>query len=119
LFALDDEDRPVGDLADLAVFSLRKHLPVPDGGMMLVADRLAGKLAPCPRSIPWRPALKSAVALAVLELEHRWPAATDRLRRRSGAGPCVQQPDAPALGFSEGARFAPQSADWRMSRLAR
>jgi perosamine synthetase len=119
LFALDDEDRPVGDLADLAVFSLRKHLPVPDGGMMLVADRLAGELAPRPRSIPWRPALKSAIALAALELEHRWPVATDWLRRRSGAGPRVQQSDAHARDFPEGARFAPQSADWRMSRLAR
>ena len=119
LFALDEEGRPVGDLADLAVFSLRKHLPVPDGGMMLVADRLAGELAPRPRSIPWRPALKSAIALAALELEHRWPVATDRLRRRSGAGLRVQQPEADTLGFPEGARFAPQSADWRMSRLAR
>lgn len=119
LFALDDEGRPVGDLADLAVFSLRKHLPVPDGGIMLVADRLAGEFKSRQRSIPWRRSTKSMIALAALELEYRWPGTIDRLRLRLGVGPRLQQPDAHAQGFPEGARFEPQSADWRMSRLAR
>ena len=118
LFALDEEGRPVGDLADLAVFSLRKHLPVPDGGMMLVADRLAGELAPRPRSIPWRLALKSAIALAALELEHRWPAAIDGLRQRMGVAPRLQPIDASPQDFPQGARFEPDSVDWRMSRLS-
>lgn len=119
LFALDDEGRSVGDQADLAVFSLRKHLPVPHGGMMLVSGRLAADGAPRQRSISWRQSTKSLVALAALELEHRWPTATDWLRRRVGAAPRWRPIDSHARGFPESSRFEPQSADWRMTRVAR
>ena len=100
-----DSARPMGRSGDLAIFSLRKLLPVPDGAVLVVND----PAVPLPRSPSEGPpeALVPTVRLAqivveslafrlgwnILPLEDRL-----RSRRRDGGGVGVET--APASGFS-------------------
>jgi perosamine synthetase len=114
---------PLGSFGDAAIFSLRKSLPLPDGGALVVRQRNGAAVAGHGR----RPGLIKAAGrmkyLLEKEAESRWPRLVDAARmipqvlpvwrqaRASASSPAA--PEAAARFDFDHARGA-----WRMSRLA-
>ncbi|MDX1540627.1 MAG: DegT/DnrJ/EryC1/StrS family aminotransferase, partial [Geminicoccaceae bacterium] len=96
LFARQPDGAALGSEADLAVFSLRKHLPVPDGGLLVLRGGEAGSAVRTRRPELKRTA-KTVGYLAAIELEHRWPRLNDDLRR------LLRRPNGPRFADVAGA----------------
>jgi hypothetical protein len=125
-----DGDEPLGLVGDLAVFSLRKTLPLPHGGALVCHDaRLAlpTELSPPPRLSTW-PKLLERYQKARLMPPSGTPSLTDKaafvanrlvvdgaraVRSLAGAlGQTQLDPDAESL------RFPGAALDWGMDGLA-
>jgi perosamine synthetase len=128
LFARQTDGAALGSCGDLAVFSLKKHLPVPNGGLLVLRRSSMRNGVPRPTRPHLGPTAKNLAYLAAIELEHRWPRANDSLRRllrRPGAldirDPCHGDPadrvEEPAI--ADGRRFDPERGAWGASRLTR
>jgi perosamine synthetase len=120
LFSRDNQG-PLGTAGDAAVFSLRKFLPVPDGGVLCLRDRNAVdgmRSPPAGRTLKnMLPLFKSQVlrGLEGFGLYSPLRAAALRRRRVDRADAAVESlPDMPADYYFDGGM-----RDWTMSPLAR
>lgn len=68
LFGRHPDGRLLGSVGDVAIFSLRKVLPVPNGGLV-VADDLGPGTEPTDRVTEWRPAVESVGVAATRALD--------------------------------------------------
>ena len=68
LFGRFRDGRPLGSTGDIAIFSLRKVLPVPNGGLV-VADDLGPRADPTGRVREWREAVESVAVAATRVLD--------------------------------------------------
>jgi dTDP-4-amino-4,6-dideoxygalactose transaminase len=121
--ALSDE-RPLGTFGDAAFFSLRKTLPVPDGGALVLRDRAAPQ--PTVRPSPFAVAGKVRF-LAEQASAQRFPRGTPRVKRalmdpmvalvkawrRDSGGTQVRE------GPDEVLWLVPDRVEWRMSAVSR
>jgi len=126
LYSRDEAGRPLGSLGDMAVFSFRKTLPLPDGGALVLSGRVAPNGPSGHRPGPLAIAGRTYEILGYAALE-RSPRAA-RLAKRWAADPLVEGlKHALAVAGSSTAkasfgpfdRLNPDRADWRMSSLSR
>jgi perosamine synthetase len=120
LYALDEDGSGVGSAADLAIFSLPKHLPAPNGGLMVLrGDDAWDRPAAPPHRAPGRVTAKSLAYVLAAELEHRLPGVHDWVRRLIGRPPPGESdrnsPDVGAAEVGDGNRFDPGTAGWDAS----
>jgi hypothetical protein len=118
LFALDEDGSGVGSAADLAIFSLPKHLPAPNGGLMVLRGDAWGRPAASQHRAPVRVAAKSLAYVLAAELEHRLSGVHDQVRRLIGRPP----PEESNQNFldvgaevGDGSRFDLGAAGWDAS----
>ncbi len=122
LFALDEDGSGIGSAADLAIFSLPKHLPAPNGGLMVLPGDVWVRPAAPQRRTPVRVAAKSLAYVLAAELEHRLPGAHDRVRRlfdRPPPGETCQIALNVARRSATASRFDPDAAGWDASVVTR
>ena len=122
LYALDDDGSGIGSAADLAIFSLPKHLPAPNGGLMVLPGDVWVRPAAPQRRTPVRIAAKSLAYVLAPELEHRLPGAHDRVRRlfnRPPPGETCQIAIELGAQVGEASRFDPDAAGWDASVVTR
>lgn len=81
LFAVQADGAPLGSRADVAVFSLKKHLPLPNGGLLVCRTETRTDPGEPARPPDLQTTARTMTYLAVKELEHRWPGLSDGLRR--------------------------------------
>jgi dTDP-4-amino-4,6-dideoxygalactose transaminase len=122
LFAFEEDGTGIGSHADLAVFSLPKHLPVPNGGLMVLHQDGATEPTPSQGGAPWRVSAKSLAYVLATEVEHRLPAVHDRLRRLIGRPAPADAGDVPADSAAtahDAQRFEPAATRWTASVATR
>lgn len=127
LFGRAADGAALGSRGELAVFSLKKHLPVPNGGLLVLRHGDPNGVAPSTRP-HLGPTARRLAYLAALELEHRWPGVSDGLRRllrrHDPQHVRASHPDdgsAPIEGSdgADGHSFDPEHGTWGASRLTR
>jgi dTDP-4-amino-4,6-dideoxygalactose transaminase len=131
LYATDERGRPLGGFGDLAVFSLTKSLPLPDGGVMLFNRPSLQDTAPETRN-PSRLAVARRTAAARLRpilatLGRRFPSATS-LAEHVLLRPAIKQLAAiggyltrstPTTSIATSLlELKPKQAEWGMSSTA-
>ena len=122
LYALDENGSSIGSNADLAIFSLPKHLPLPNGGLMVLSGDTSGRPASPKQRAPLRVSTKSLAYVLAAELEHRLPAAHDRIRHLIGRPPPAERnQNAMEVGSEDDdeIRFELDAASWDASFVTR
>jgi perosamine synthetase len=117
LYALDEHGRNSGTGSDLAVFSLSKHLPAPNGGIAVLPGARRFSEAPPLRRPSIDRRAKSLAYTFAAELELRLPSIGDALRHWIGRPKSAIAPiatDSDAAFF-----FHPEEAGWQASSLSR
>lgn len=112
-------DGPVGRAGDAAIFSLRKTLPVPDGGALVLRDQpVAGDMhLVAPPASANRKALFKLLAGSMRPKAPAWLNAMLTGRSDHDSGSSVDSNELAPL--AEDDRFDPRTADWAMSAVSR
>ncbi|MCA9421357.1 MAG: DegT/DnrJ/EryC1/StrS aminotransferase family protein [Nitrospira sp.] len=114
LYSQDKNGQWLGREADCSIFSLRKKLPIPDGGALIMKRKFGDAGAKCPdcQSPPLKRVLWSGVLMACQELVYLLPGGIyQAITRRKVRKEAQQMDNTCEAGFDQ------SQANWSASRL--
>jgi dTDP-4-amino-4,6-dideoxygalactose transaminase len=116
LYSADANGVPLGSLGDMSVFSMRKQLPIPDGGALVLRDHgMGGEIAsPVTEDPGYREVARSFAGLVKREIGERYPAIRRIRKTMRSWGSAPNEPIS-----KERITFDAERAAWRISSISR